>query len=149
MSDPRHRLPFALPLVAILISAAFANLLDNVARAEGPGADTEVRVMNWVGFQQMQEASRVFVRTSDTVNYRVDTSREGVVVLVLENTRVPLRNNTRMLDTHFFDGPVLYIQPKIIEDTSPSVRIEIHLRKKVAFKETKSENTLALDFERS
>lgn len=105
--------------------------------------------MSWIGFQQFQESSRVFVRTTEKVNYRVDNSRRDMVILILENTRVELKNNTRFLDTRYFDSPVSFIQPKVIEGTSPSVRIEIRLRERVPFKEVQNDNFLALDFDRT
>jgi hypothetical protein len=109
----------------------------------------EVKNMSWIGFQQFQESSRVFVRTTEKASYRVDNSRRDTIVLILENTRVELKNNTRFLDTRYFDGPVAFIQPKVIEGTSPSVRIEIRLRERVPFREVQNDNFLALDFARS
>jgi colicin import membrane protein len=116
--------------------------------AQAQDMEGEIKDLNWVGFQQFQEASRVFVRTTEPVKYSVDTSRPDMVVLVLENTRIPIRNNARFLDTHFFDSPVTFIHPKSIEGPSPSVRIEIRVRQKVPFKEKQSDNVLALDFRR-
>ncbi len=110
--------------------------------------DNEVKDMSWLGFQQFKDASRVFVRTTEKVKYRVDASRENLVVLILENTAVPLKNNRRFLDTRFFDSPVTYVQPKVIEGPSQSVRIEITLRRRVPFKEVQNDNFLALDFDR-
>ena len=116
--------------------------------AAAPVMENELKDLNWIGFQQFQEVSRVFVRTTEPVKYRVDTSRPNIVELVLENTRVPLTNNTRFLDTRFFDSPVSYIQPKVIEGPSPSVRIAIRLRRNAPHKATQTDNVLALDFER-
>jgi colicin import membrane protein len=118
------------------------------APGEAPGMEAELKDLNWVGFQQFQEVSRVFVRTTEPVKYRVDTSRANVVELILENTRVPLTNNTRFLDTHFFDSPVSFIQPKVIEGPSPSVRIAIRLKRQANYKAVQNDNVLALDFER-
>ncbi len=123
-------------------------LLTGSASHADPGLANEIKDMDWIGFQQFQEASRVFVRTTEAVKYTVDTSKPNLVVLVLHNTRVPLTNNTRALDTRYFDSPVRYIQPKVIEGPSPSVRIEIALRLQVPFKETQKDNILALDFQR-
>jgi hypothetical protein len=108
----------------------------------------EIVEMNWIGFQQFQEASRVFVQTTEPVRYRVEQVSPKHVVLTLENTRVPLRNNRRAMDTRYFDSPVLNIQPKIIEGPSPSVRIEIFLREPAEFTKTQQDNVLALDFAR-
>lgn len=131
----------------IVAAAALAFALSALP-AGAQTLDNEIKDMNWVGFQQFQEASRVFVRTTEPVKYRVDSTKPNMVVLILENTRVPLRNNTRFLDTRYFDSPVSYVQAKAIEGTSPSVRIEIHLRERVPFKEVQNDTFLALDFER-
>ena len=107
-----------------------------VAPAGAQELDDEIKDMNWIGFRQFQEVSQVFVRTTEPVKYRVDNSKPNMVVLVLENTKVTLKNNLRQLDTRYFDSPVSYIRAKAIEGTSPSVRIEITLRERVPFKET-------------
>jgi len=104
--------------------------------------------LNWVGFQQFQEVSRVFVRTTEPVKYRVDNSRAGMVALILENCRSPLYNNQRPLDTRHFKSPVTYVSTKVIEGPSPSIRIEIRTPDKVPFKTVQSDNFLALDFQR-
>ena len=108
----------------------------------------EVRDMNWVGFQQFKEASRVFVRTTESVKYRVDASKPGLVELTLENTDVTKKVNTLPLDTSFFDSPVRMVSVEILEGVSPSVRIRIALSEDVGFKEVQSDNVIALDFER-
>ncbi len=109
---------------------------------------SEVRDMNWVGFQQFKEASRVFVRTTEAVKYRIDASKPGLVELTLENTDVTKKINTLPLDTRFFDSPVRMISVEILEGVSPSVRIRISLSEDVGFKEVQSDNVIALDFER-
>lgn len=108
----------------------------------------EIKDLNWIGFQQFQEASRVFVRTTEPVKFSVDTSRDNMVVLTLENTRVPLRNNRRPLITKHFDSPIVSIVPKVIEGPSQSVRIEIYMRNKVPFRQVQNDNVLSLFFER-
>ena len=121
-------------------------LLSSAATAQE--LDQEVRELNWIGFQQFKEVSRVFVRTTEPVKYKVDNSKGDVIVILLENTTVPLKNNRRQLDTRFFDSPVSYVRAKVIEGPSPSVRVEIRVRRKVPFKEVQSDNVLALDFQR-
>jgi colicin import membrane protein len=133
---------------ALLCLTTFAVTAAAPAVFAQEGMDNELKEMTWLGFQQFKEVSRVFVRTTEPVKYRVDSSRENMVVLILENTVVPLKNNRRFLDTRFFDSPVTYIQPKVIEGPSQSVRIEITLRRRVPFKEVPTDNVLALEFER-
>ncbi len=91
----------------------------------------------------------MFVRTTEAVKYRVDTSKPNVVILILENTRIPVANNRRQLDTRFFESPVTYIKPKVIEGPSPSVQITIQLRSQVPFTEEQKDNVLALNFQRT
>ena len=108
----------------------------------------EKRDMEWVGFKQFQEVSRVFVRTTDPVKYRIDTSRPLTVVLILENTAIPIKNNQRALPVKNFDSPVYKIIPKVIEGPSPSTHIEIQLRRAAKFTQVQKDNMLALDFAR-
>ena len=130
------------------ISCAAAVLLWAPSAAPQDLAE-EIKDLNWVGFQQLQEASRVFVRTTEPARYTIDSSRPDMVVVILQNTRVALRNNRRPLDTRYFDSPVTMVVPKVIEGPSASVRIEIHLRKKVAFRQVQNDNVLSLFFDRS
>ncbi|MBI3179887.1 MAG: hypothetical protein HYZ27_09520 [Deltaproteobacteria bacterium] len=122
--------------------------LTGAQSAVAQSMEDEVKDMSWIGFQQFKEVSRVLVRTTEPVKYKVDTSKPNLVTLILENVNVPLKNNTRQLDTRFFDSPVRYIQPKVIEGPSPSVRIDIYLRRQVPFKEVQNDNVLSLDFQR-
>jgi colicin import membrane protein len=127
----------------VLLALLFAS-----AKAPAQGIEGELRDMTAIGFQQFADGSRVFVRTNEPVKYHVEALQPDVVTLVLDYTRVPLRNNRRHLDTRYFDSPVTFIQPKVIEDPSPSVRIDIHLRRRVPYKETQSDTLVALDFPR-
>ncbi len=134
------RLPFfvSLLLLAAVPRPAFAQ----------EDLEAEMKELSWVGFQQFQEASRVFLRTTEPVKYRISQPRPSLVVVTLENTRIGVANHANFLDTRFFDSPVAFIQPKVIEGPSPSVQIEITLRKKVTFKETQNDTVLAIDFPR-
>ena len=108
----------------------------------------EKRAMESIGFQQFKEASRVFVRTTEPVKYRIDTSRPLTVVLILENTKIPLKNNKRVLPVKYFDSPVYRITPRVIEGPSPSTHIEIQLRRAAKFNQVQNDTMLALDFAR-
>lgn len=132
-----RRLPLAFALALILSPLA----------GSAQDLQDEPRDLTFVGFQQYNEASRVFVRTNEAVKFRVDTSKDDLVVLVLENTGVSKSNNLRHLDTRFFKSPVAFIQPRLIEGPSNSVHIEIRLRQKVPFKQVQNDNLLALDFQ--
>lgn len=117
-------------------------------RAERVEISSAIKSMTWVGFQQTQESSRVFVKTNAPVRYRLYEEGDRLVVLELENTRIPLRNNRRFLDTHFFDTAVTMITPREIEGATASVRIEIELRNRVPFRATQEDNMVYVNFER-
>jgi hypothetical protein len=108
--------------------------------------DGEVREVSWVGFKHSSATSRVFVTTTEPVHYTVDTSVANLVVLTLDNTRVPILNTTRGLPTQFFKGPVTHVAVKNIEGASPSVRIEVQTRRRVHVQPHKKDTLLALDF---
>lgn len=119
-----------------------------LSSARAQDLSDEVKDLTFVGFQQYAEASRVFVRTNEKAGYRIDDSKDGTLVLILENTGVTAVNHLNHLDTRFFDSPVAFIQPRLIEGTSPSVQIEIALRERVPYETLQNDNFLALDFQR-
>ena len=124
--------------------------LPSVLGAQGPAPFAgEEREVDWIGFAQFEEISRVFVRTDESVAYRIDISTPKTVVLTLENTRLRTQNDANHLDTRYFVSPVKFIQPVLIEVTSKSVKITIYLRHAVTFSELQRDNFLALDFERN
>lgn len=104
--------------------------------------------MTFIGFEETDEAVRVFVHTSEPVKYTVDTSHPTRLVLVLDNCRVPIFNNTRPLDTQYFDGPVSWIEAKSVESPSASVHIDIHLRHKAVMRPLQKDTFLALEFQK-
>jgi colicin import membrane protein len=122
-----------------------------------PRSEVEERVeisgalkdMTWVGFQQTRESSRVFVKTNAPVKYRVVEEDGNLVVLELENAHIPVRNNRRFLDTHFFDTAVTLITPREIEGVSRNVRIEIQLRNRVPFTSGQEDNLVFINFQRA
>ncbi len=139
MNKRIHRLLF---LGAFLIPLLGATALN----ARRPPA--EKQSMDWIGFQQFEEVSRVFVRTTDKVKFKIDSSRPRTIILVLQNTYIDLKNNRRELPTQFFDSPVRKITTRSVEGPSPSTYVEIHLRRPTTFQKVQKGNTLALDFAR-
>ena len=133
--------------ILLLIALALV-ALPSVGFGQDAGLAGEMQELSFIGFQQFKDVSRVFVKTTETAKYRVDNTRPDMIVLMLDNTTIPLKNNRRQLDTRYFDSPVSYIQARAIEGPSPSVRVEIRLRRKVPFNEAQNDNVLALDFQR-
>jgi len=110
--------------------------------------DYALRRMTWVGFQQTADASRVFVKTNAPVKFHLTEEGDRLVVLELENTTIPLRNNRRFLDTHFFDSAVSMITPRQQQGVNSTVRIEIELSKRVPYQATQEDNIVYVSFQR-
>ncbi|HEX8697915.1 MAG TPA: AMIN domain-containing protein [Myxococcaceae bacterium] len=103
------------------------------------------RTLEIVGFQQQAGASRVYIRTNEPVRYKVSEGRKEII-LELENTQIGKGNNTRALDTSFFDTAVARVDPTVGPDRS--VRVSIKLKADVPVRTRQEGNTISLDFPR-
>jgi colicin import membrane protein len=117
-------------------------------QAWGQALEGEPNNIEWIGFQQLSDSSRVFVRTTEEVRYQVLEGDELLVSVILSNASITLKNNHRPLHTAFFEGPVRKIEAKIIEGASPSVRLEITLKARIPFETVQSDNVLSFFFDR-
>jgi hypothetical protein len=107
-----------------------------------PAAPNEVE---FLGFKQTATGSRVFIRLRATPRFSVSEPQEKLVRVEFPNTRVPLRNDLKALDTSFF--------PTAVEKVTPvrqgkSYVLEIRLRERVAWQQGIDGTTLSLDFDR-
>jgi colicin import membrane protein len=107
-----------------------------------------IKNMTWLGFQQTRDSSRVFIKTNAPVQFHVVEEGRNLIVLELENTRIPLRNNQRFLDTHWFDTAVTMIVPREIEGISRNVRVEIQLKNRVPYTTGQEGNLVYVNFQR-
>jgi colicin import membrane protein len=102
-------------------------------------------ILELVGFQQQAGTARVSVRTNEPVSYKVSEGHNEIV-LTLENTQIGKGNNTRALDTSFFDTAVAQVDPTVGPDHS--VRVSIKLKSQVAVQTRQEGNTISLEFPR-
>jgi colicin import membrane protein len=98
-----------------------------------------------IGFKQMPETSRVFVRLSDAPLFQITEVGNDVIRVELENTRVKRRNDARFLDTSFFASAVAMVSPR---KQGTSTMVEIRLKQKVPWQQKVEGDMLAIDFER-
>ncbi len=98
-----------------------------------------------MGFRQESTGSRVFVRTNEPVRYSVSRG-EKMVVLELENTRIAESNNTRALDTSFFDTAVVAVDADV--GPSNTVRVAIRLKEQVPYQTHQEGNEVSIEFQR-
>lgn len=90
-----------------------------------PSLAAEPRELRYLGYREEKRHVEVFVTTTDTVVWHINTGHSGLIILTLDNTRVGSANHSRPLDTRFFNGPVSWIEAQPIEGPSSSVRIVI------------------------
>ncbi|MFY0530390.1 AMIN domain-containing protein [Archangium gephyra] len=117
------------------------------APEQGDSADVSGRrkTMTLVGFKQEPTGSRVFVRTNEPVRYSV-TEGNRVVVLELENTSIAESNNTRSMNTSFFDTPVASVDADV--GPSRTVRVAIKLKEQATFETRQDGNEVSIEFQR-
>lgn len=119
---------------------------DSIPAPGGDEADPGPRVMKYIGFQQMAEVSRVFVRCDGKAKFRELKEGSTSFVLELVDTSINVKNNERPLDTTYFNTAVQKIQAV---KSGSNTRIEVKLRDAVPYKITRIGNTIAIDFSRS
>ncbi|MEL6761427.1 MAG: hypothetical protein AAFP04_13645 [Myxococcota bacterium] len=119
-----------------------------LSTAQAQDLNGERRSLTFIGFQQYSDASRVFIRTNEAVKFRVDDSKQDAILVTLENTSPDVVNHLNHLDTRYFNSPVTFIQPRLIEGASPSIEIEIRLRNRVPYETLQNDNFVAIDFQR-
>jgi hypothetical protein len=107
--------------------------------------DPGPRVMKYIGFRQMADVSRVFVRCDGKAKFK-QLKNGSAVVLELLNTSINVKNNSRPLDTTYFNSAVTKVQAV---RSGENTRIEVNLREAVPFKITRMGTTIAIDFKRA
>ena len=98
--------------------------------------------LTFVGFDQ--NGPRVYVRTNGPVRYTVSAGAKNTVVLELDNTSMGKSNNARPLETSYFAGPVLRVQPERGPNTS--VRVAITLREEAPYQARQEGNEVSVQF---
>jgi hypothetical protein len=78
----------------------------------------------WTGFQVTDAGSRVFVQVTRDVELDVQTVKGGLAVM-LRKCRIHMRNNSRTLDTRFFETPVKEIS---VHQRRNGVQLDIALK---------------------
>lgn len=121
---------------------AAAPLSDGTASSGGSETSSTRKALTFVGFDE--KGPRVYLRTNGPVRYSVTTGAKNTVIVELANTAIPLRNNARPLDTAFFAGPVLRIEPE--RGPKNTVRVAITLRDAVAFQAHQDGNEVSVQF---
>jgi len=94
-------------------------------RARKKGSDyDEPNTITWIGFQPKDDVTRVFLQTAREAKYSLGHGN-GVLTLTFSDTKIPLRNFSRFIDTSFFDRVVTRIEAKQSDDQTVVVTIQL------------------------
>ena len=100
--------------------------------------------MTYIGFRQMADVSRVFVRLDGKAQFR-ELNDGTRFAIELVDTSVNVKNNERPLDTTYFNSPVTKIKATSVGNNT---RIDIDLRELVPHQVKRIGSTIAIDFTR-
>lgn len=103
-------------------------------------------VIDFIGFKQERGVGRVTIRTDGPARFGVKEDLDRNVVVVLDNTRIGLPNNERVLDTSFFDTAVALVKPEPAGDKS--VNVLVVLKQTVPYRVSQQGNEVTLEFEK-
>ena len=136
---------FSISCLGLFVGVAFAWVVD----AHAQGAANADQVINFIGFQQLEDASRIYIRTDVTPSYRVERPDEQTIEVVFNAAEVAVKRLLLPIDTRFFETPVLDITPIRIEGASQNtIRVTIRLRSATEYFTAIKDSTLFLTFKR-
>lgn len=97
---------------------------DSVAHLSSDG--TGDNRITWIGFQAKDDSSRVFFQTTRAADYQiVSGDASNVLVVRFANTKIPVRNFKRFIDTSAFDWNVRRIDARQASKEVVEVTIEL------------------------
>lgn len=117
--------------------------------AKAQDSATADQVVQFIGFQQLDDASRVYVRTDATPNYRLERPDDKTIELVFNAADVAAERLLLPIDTRYFESPVLDITPVKIEGASQNtIRVTIRLRAATQYFTSIQDSTVFLTVKR-
>lgn len=116
------------------------DLMPHVERAKRASSSN---VLTWVGFQPKKDGSaRIFLQTASSADYSQSSDAKKIMI-TLSNTKIPLRNFSRFIDTRFFNNNVKRIESK---QMGSDVLVTISLKESASPSVEKDGNYLYLNF---
>lgn len=101
--------------------------------------------LTWIGFQRMEDKSRVFLQTHGVPAFQVERGKkEGEVIVILQNTRPATYNFKRNMDTRWFPRAITGIRSY---QKGKDTHVSIQLRSQVEFSIVPQGNYLYMDFD--
>ncbi len=116
---------------------------DLMPHVEAAKRSTRTNTLTWVGFQPKNDGSaRIFLQTASSAVY--SQSGEGKTLLLrISDTKIPLRNFSRFIDTRFFNNNVQRIESR---QNGSDVIVTISLKESASPSVEKDGNYLYINF---
>ncbi len=115
---------------------------------DGSSNDYSEKKMTYIGFRDTSTQSRVFARVDQEVKYEVKKEGDNLMVLEIQESCIPLRNNKNHLDTTFFESPVKMVTPTEVEGYPRKIRIIIERKNNVPYEHRVEGNEIAIYFKK-
>lgn len=144
-----HKIFSTALLTTLTLGAPAALAQDNTQQSQNqPQVSPDVKEINWIGFQNLADGSRVFIRANEPFNYRLSPTGETELVLSVFNSYLITDTLRYPMDCSNFDSPVLNVRVETIDDITPSVQIVVTLRAAVPYEVKQDNNMVYMDFHR-
>ena len=102
------------------------------------------RLISWVGFQMAGPGGRVFIQSTEPLEFDIVSTGEGKIVIDLANSFLHSSNDGRRLETGWFPTAVLWVEAK--QHSEQVTRVTIRLREEVGYDVRQQGNYLFFDF---
>lgn len=136
---------FSISCLALAVGLALGWAFD----AQAQDSVNAEQVINFIGFQQLEDASRIYIRTDVTPSYRVERPDEQTIEVVFNAADVAVNRLLLPIDTRFFDSPITDITPVRIEGASQNtIRVTVRLRTATEYFTSLKDSTVFLTFKR-
>jgi len=110
-----------------------------------PSKKTKRAHITWVGFQQKELYSRIFVQTNRPSHFTLSKPDPLTIVVSFDNTRIPRMNERRDLVTHAFQTRVREIRPR---NRGKKSELVIHLSEPAGYLYKQNGSYVFIDIER-
>lgn len=110
-----------------------------------PKKDTKHTNITWIGFQQKELYSRIFIQTNRPSHFTLSKPNATTIIVSFDNTRIPRSNERRPLITGAFQTRVLDIRPHVRRGRA---EIEIRLMADAGYLYKQNGSYVFIDIER-
>lgn len=115
---------------------------------DGSAGEYSEKKMTYIGFRDTASQSRVFARLDQDVSYELKKEGDNLMVLEIQESFIPLRNNKNHLDTTFFESPVKMVTPTEVEGFPRKIRIIIEMKENVPYEAKVEGNEIGIYFKK-